>query len=107
MDKSQGYAKAYSKGRTLAIMFAALSLILTAASGVRMARAQSNSPVSLSDSELIAEFRHDAPVLGAEAYSSVAGAVFGIELRELVGPVERHQVRQAITALPVKGAPMP
>ena len=69
MDKSHVHAKC----RTLAIMFAALGLILTAASEVRMARAQSNSAASLSDSELIAEFRRVEVASVSDALEQITG----------------------------------
>jgi hypothetical protein len=56
--------------------------------------------------ELIAEFWHHAPVLGAQAHAGVARTPLGIERGELVRPIERHEIRQAIAALPVEGAPM-
>jgi regulator of RNase E activity RraA len=73
MDKSQRYAKAYAKGRTLAIMFAALTLTLTAGSEVRMARAQSNSAASLTDSQLIAEFRRVEVASVSDALEQITG----------------------------------
>ena len=69
MDKSHAYAR----GRTLAILFAALGLILSAASEVRMARAQSNGAASLSDSELIAEFRRVEVASVSDALEQITG----------------------------------
>jgi regulator of RNase E activity RraA len=69
MDKSHTYAR----GRRLAILFAALVLILGAASDVRMARAQSNRAASLSDSELIAEFRRVEVASVSDALEQITG----------------------------------
>lgn len=71
MDKSHTSAK----GRTLAIVFAALVLILTAGSGVRMVRAQSNAAAqaSLSDSQLIAEFRRVEVASVSDALEQITG----------------------------------
>src|SRR3984957_8671466 len=55
MDKSHGPAKTRTLAFSLAVV--GLIIILAAASKVRMVRAQSNPPLFLSDSELIAEFR--------------------------------------------------
>jgi regulator of RNase E activity RraA len=69
MDKSQAYAK----GRTLAVTLAALGLILTAASGVRMAGAQAKSAAALSDSELLAGFRRVEVASVSDALEQITG----------------------------------
>ncbi|MFZ0957344.1 MAG: RraA family protein [Candidatus Sulfotelmatobacter sp.] len=69
MDKSHAYAK----GRKLAIMFGVLGLLLAAASDIRTARAQSNAAVSLSDSELIAEFRRVEVASVSDAIEQITG----------------------------------
>src|SRR5258708_2752720 len=71
MDKSHAYAK----GHTLAIMFAVLGLIalIAAASEVRIARAQSNSAASLSDSDLIAQFRRVEVASVSDALEQITG----------------------------------
>jgi regulator of RNase E activity RraA len=69
MDKSHAYATS----RTLAIMFAALGLVLAAASAVRVVRAQSNTAASLSDNELIAEFRRVEVASVSDAIEQITG----------------------------------
>jgi regulator of RNase E activity RraA len=70
MDKSHGHAKR----RTLAFLLAVgLIVILAAASQVRMVRAQSNPPASLSDSELIAEFRRVEVASVSDAIEQITG----------------------------------
>ena len=69
MDKS----RAYAKGRRLAMMLAAVGLIMGAASEVRMARAQANPAASLSDSELIAEFRRVEVASVSDALEQITG----------------------------------
>jgi regulator of RNase E activity RraA len=69
MDKSHAYAR----GRRLAILFAALGLMLGAASEVRMARAQSKAAASLSDGELIAEFRRVEVASVSDALEQITG----------------------------------
>jgi regulator of RNase E activity RraA len=69
MDKSH----AYRKGRTLAIMFATLGLVLAAASEIRVVQAQSNAAASLSDSELIAEFRRVEVASVSDAIEQIMG----------------------------------
>lgn len=68
MDKSHEYKK-----RTLVIMLAVLGLILTGGSEVRMVRAQSNSEASLSDSQLIAEFRRVEVASVSDAIEQMTG----------------------------------
>ena len=68
MDKS----RAYAKGRRLAVMLAALGLIIGAASEVRMARAQAPA-ASLTDSELIAEFRRVEVASVSDALEQITG----------------------------------
>jgi regulator of RNase E activity RraA len=70
MDKSHGHAKR----RTLAFLLAVgLIIILAAASKVRMVGAQSNPPASLSDSELIAEFRRVEVASVSDALEQITG----------------------------------
>jgi len=69
MDKS--HVRHHS--RTLVIMFAALGLILTAGSEVRMVRAQSSSAAFLSDSQLIAEFRRVEVASVSDAIEQITG----------------------------------
>ncbi len=71
MDKSRRHAKS----RTLAFSLAAVGLIiiLAAASKDRMVRAQSNPPASLSDSELIAEFRRVEVASVSDAIEQLTG----------------------------------
>lgn len=68
MDKSHEYKK-----RTLVIMLAVLGLILAGGSEVRMVRAQSNSEASLSDSQLIAEFRRVEVASVSDAIEQMTG----------------------------------
>jgi regulator of RNase E activity RraA len=70
MDKSHGHAKR----RTLAFWLAVgLIVILAAASKVGMVRAQSSPPASLSDSELIAEFRRVEVASVSDAIEQITG----------------------------------
>jgi regulator of RNase E activity RraA len=70
MDKSHGHAKR----RTLAFLLAVgLIVILAAASRVGMVRAQSSPPASLSDSELIAEFRRVEVASVSDAIEQITG----------------------------------
>jgi regulator of RNase E activity RraA len=69
MDKSHTYAKS----RTLAILFAALGLVLATAREIRVVRAQSNAAASLSDSELIAEFRRVEVASVSDAIEQITG----------------------------------
>jgi regulator of RNase E activity RraA len=69
MDKSHAYAK----GRLLAIMLATLGSVLGTASEIRAVRAQSNSAASLSDSELIAEFRRVEVASVSDAIEQITG----------------------------------
>jgi len=70
MDKSHGHAKR----RTLAFLLAVgLIVILAAASKVGMVRAQSSPPASLSDSELIAEFRRVEVASVSDAIEQITG----------------------------------
>ena len=70
MDKSHGHAKR----RTLAFWLAAgLIVILAATSKVGMVRAQSSPPASLSDSELIAEFRRVEVASVSDAIEQITG----------------------------------
>jgi len=71
MDKSHASAKS----RTLAILLAGLGLIvmLVGASESRIVRAQSNAAVSLSDSELIAAFRHVEVASVSDAIEQLTG----------------------------------
>src|SRR5437899_2617426 len=66
---------AYATSRKLAIMFVALGLILAAASELRMVWAQSNAPVtaSLTDSELIAQYRHVEVASVSDALEQISG----------------------------------
>ncbi|MGA9978040.1 MAG: RraA family protein [Candidatus Sulfotelmatobacter sp.] len=67
--------KSHAKSRAFAIMFAALGLmvILAAASKARMVRAQSTSVASLSDGELIAEFRRVEVASVSDAIEQITG----------------------------------
>ena len=57
--------------------------------------------------EVAAELRHHAPVLGGKAGAVVAvDGEFGIELGELVGPAERHEIGKAVSAPFVERAPV-
>src|SRR5580704_14264521 len=69
MDKSHTYAKS----RALGILFAALGLVLATASEIRVVRAQSNAAASLSDSELIAEFRRVEVASVSDALEQLTG----------------------------------
>jgi regulator of RNase E activity RraA len=69
MDKSHAYAK----GRLLAIMLATLGSVLGTASEIRAVRAQSNAAASLSDSELIAEFRRVEVASVSDAIEQITG----------------------------------
>jgi regulator of RNase E activity RraA len=70
MDKSHGHAKR----RTLPFLLAVgLIVILAAASKVGMVRAQSSPPASLSDSELIAEFRRVEVASVSDAIEQITG----------------------------------
>ena len=70
MDKSHGHAKR----RILAFLLAVgLIVILAAASKVGMVRAQSSPPASLSDSELIAEFRRVEVASVSDAIEQITG----------------------------------
>jgi regulator of RNase E activity RraA len=68
MDKSHAYAK----GRKLAIICAAVGLVVAAASEVRMLPAQS-AAASLSDGELIAEFRRVEVASVSDAIEQITG----------------------------------
>ena len=59
--------------------------------------------------QVIAQLRHHAPVLGAEAEATAFrnSVLFGVEFVQLVLPPEGHQIRQAISALLVEGTPVP
>jgi len=65
----------FGRARWLAVIFAAVCLIAVTATGVRMARAQSNSATatSLSDSELIAQFRRVEVASVSDALEQVTG----------------------------------
>lgn len=67
--------KSHAKSRTFTIMFAALGLIviLAAASKVRTVLAQSTSAASLSDAELIAEFRRVEVASVSDAIEQITG----------------------------------
>ena len=70
MDKSHGHAKR----RTLAFgLGVGLLVILATASKVGMVRAQSSPPASLSDSELIAEFRRVEVASVSDAIEQLTG----------------------------------
>jgi regulator of RNase E activity RraA len=69
MDKSHGHAKR----RTLAFLLVGVIVILAAASKVGMVRAQSSPPASLSDSELIAEFRRVEVASVSDAIEQITG----------------------------------
>ncbi len=70
-----GKFHACAKGRALAVAFAALGLIiiLAAAREGRTVRAQSNAAASLSDSELIAEFRRVEVASVSDAIEQITG----------------------------------
>ncbi len=69
MDKSHGHAKR----RILAFLLVGVIVILAAASKVGMVRAQSSPPASLSDSELIAEFRRVEVASVSDAIEQITG----------------------------------
>jgi regulator of RNase E activity RraA len=69
MDKSY----VYKKRKALVILFAALGLILAASGTVRIVRAQSNSSATLSDSQLIAEFRRVEVASVSDAIEQITG----------------------------------
>src|SRR5665647_3631389 len=57
---------------------------------------------------MVAQLRHDTPVLGAGAEAVVLRhSVFGVEFADFVLPPEGHQICQTISALLIKGAPVP
>jgi regulator of RNase E activity RraA len=65
----------YGRARWLAVIFAAVCLVAAAATGVRMARAQSNTATasSLTDSELIVQFRRVEVASVSDALEQVTG----------------------------------
>jgi regulator of RNase E activity RraA len=69
MDKSH----VYKKRKALVILFAAMGLIMAAGSEVRIVRAQSNSSATLSDSQLIAEFRRVEVASVSDAIEQITG----------------------------------
>jgi regulator of RNase E activity RraA len=69
MDKSY----AYKTSRTLVITLAVLGLLLSAGSEIRKVRAQSNSSATLSDSQLIAEFRRVEVASVSDAIEQITG----------------------------------
>src|ERR1700723_3449479 len=69
MDKSHGHAKR----RILAFLLVGVIVIFAAASKVGMVRAQSSPPASLSDSELIAEFRRVEVASVSDAIEQLTG----------------------------------
>ena len=69
MDKSY----AYKKSRTLVIPLAVLGLLLSAGSEIRKVRAQSNSAATLSDSQLIAEYRRVEVASVSDAIEQITG----------------------------------
>src|SRR5580693_2267198 len=69
MDKSHGHAKR----RILAFLLVGVIVIFAAASKVGMVRAQSSPPASLSDSELIAEFRRVEVASVSDAIEQITG----------------------------------
>src|SRR5665647_3887394 len=57
---------------------------------------------------MVAQLRHDTPVLGAGAEAVVLRhSVFGVEFADFVLPPEGHQICQTISALLIKGTPVP
>ncbi|HST11132.1 MAG TPA: RraA family protein [Terriglobales bacterium] len=69
MNKSYFYARR----RTLAILLGVLVLMVAAARETRVARAQSNPPASLSDSDLIAQFRRVEVASVSDALEQITG----------------------------------
>jgi regulator of RNase E activity RraA len=69
MDKSHMHIK----GRTLAITLAALASILAAGGTPRTVRAQSTSAASLSDTQLVAEFRRVEVASVSDAIEQITG----------------------------------
>ena len=63
----------FAKGRILAIIFVALVLIVFAARQAGVVRAQSSSPNSLSDTELIAQFRRVEVASVSDALEQITG----------------------------------
>ena len=65
----------YRRGRALAIALAAVILVAASVAGVRSARAQSNAPAapSLSDGELVAQFRRVEVASVSDALEQVTG----------------------------------
>lgn len=65
----------YRRGRALAITLAAVILVAASVAGVRSARAQSNAPAapSLSDGELVAQFRRVEVASVSDALEQVTG----------------------------------
>ena len=63
----------FAKGRTLAIIFVALVLILFAARQAGVVRAQSSSPNPLSDTELLAQFRRVEVASVSDALEQITG----------------------------------
>src|ERR1700722_17481506 len=84
MDKSHGHAKR----RILAFLLVGVIVIFAAASKVGMVRAQSSPPASLSDSELIAEFRR-------VEVASVSGAIGQITSKRMC---MSHRMQPIFTA---------
>ena len=68
-------SQAYRKGRTLVVILATLSLITAAATGVRLAWAQSSSgsASSLTENELIAQFRRVEVASVSDALEQITG----------------------------------
>src|SRR5580658_8317941 len=69
MDKSHGHAKR----QILAFLLVGVIVIFAAASEIRVVRAQSSPPASLSDSELIAEFRRVEVASVSDAIEQITG----------------------------------
>jgi hypothetical protein len=57
---------------------------------------------------MVAQLRHDTPVLGAAAEAVVLRhSVLGVEFAHFVLPPEGQQIRQTISARLIEGAPVP
>ena len=69
MDKSHGYAK----GRALALVLVAMACMGLAARQAGVVRAQSNPAGSLSDSDLITQFRRVEVASVSDALEQVTG----------------------------------
>ena len=69
------HSHSYRKGRVLVLVLASFMLTITAATGVRLARAQSNAAnsASVTDSELLAQFRRVEVASVSDALEQITG----------------------------------